>query len=220
MVLMTGAFNVSFIRHAEKSDDPTDVHLNEAGRARADTLPSLFCGKVEGCRFDLPDVLAARKAERPKFVEREVETVTPLARKFNLSITEAGINETTQLRDFIMEFAASGNVRAVQNLAEAPLVALICWEHFDFENLFPKFGCEATDGLGDRGGGEQGGGRDPACPNQILKWPDDEFNIVVTFSYVGMELYDISTAPLLTKPKRGDGALRHQHGTPTDEAKT
>ena len=117
MVLFTGAFNVSFIRHAEKPIDPTNVHLNREGRARADALMSLFCGKAVGCRFDVPMVLFARKAERPRFVEREVETLTPLARKLNLSIEEVGINETTQLYESIMEFAGSSkHVRAVPDL--------------------------------------------------------------------------------------------------------
>jgi hypothetical protein len=191
MVLFTGAFNVSFIRHAEKPIDPTNVHLNREGRARADALMSLFCGKAVGCRFDVPMLLFARKAERPRFVEREVETLTPLARKLNLSIEEVGINETTQLYESIMEFAGSSKVRAVPNLSQAPLVALICWEHHDFYHLFPKFGC-ATD---PREGGNSGGS--PICPHQILKWPDYEFNTVVTFSYVGMELYGVHTAPLL-----------------------
>lgn len=72
--------------------------------------------------------------------------------------------------------------------SQAPLVALICWEHHDFYHLFPKFGC-ATD--------PREGGNSPICPHQILEWPDYEFNTVVTFSYVGMELYGVHTAPLL-----------------------
>jgi len=231
-VLLTGVFDVAFVRHGEKPENATAArftHLDSRGRATASGLVKIFCGKnvqesvdpskggsSSGCQYNIPMQLYARTAEKPKYVLREVETLQvrrlersdnmsivakvlhhlptklttihsslslpppqPMAEAFNLPIKEVGINETAKMRDDIFDFARETLlVRAVSKLSEAPLFALICWEHFNFERLGPMFGCSEKQGR-------------TQCPSQMMKWPNEDFHSIVVFRYMGGHLVDI-----------------------------
>jgi hypothetical protein len=73
---------VLIIRHAEKPEDDTDIHLASRGAARAAALPSLFVipptFPTKPAAFATPEVIFA--AKQSKYSNRSVETVTPLAR--------------------------------------------------------------------------------------------------------------------------------------------
>ncbi|HEX3146713.1 MAG TPA: hypothetical protein VHR66_01350 [Gemmataceae bacterium] len=76
---------VFIIRHAEKPLDENDVHLNQAGRNRAEAIPKLF--QKSDTRPDplpKPDFLFA--AKNSKHSHRTVETIAPLAKKLKMDI--------------------------------------------------------------------------------------------------------------------------------------
>ena len=63
-----------------------------------------------------PQRLVARKAERPRYVEREVETLAPLAKLLGLPVEQLGVNDTKAL---------------AKSLRRGGEDALVCWEHYD-----------------------------------------------------------------------------------------
>jgi hypothetical protein len=73
---------VLIIRHAEKPDDDTDIHLTSRGAARAAALPSLFvippAFPTKPAPFAAPELIFA--ARQSKLSNRSVETVTPRAK--------------------------------------------------------------------------------------------------------------------------------------------
>ena len=109
---------ILLMRHAEKSGDPTDPHLNEAGRARAQRLVD-----------DVPDTSGRPDAifatARSKQSNRPFETVEPLAN--TLSVT---IDATFADQDY-GAFATT--------LLSAPIYGgrqiLICWHHGNIPSL-------------------------------------------------------------------------------------
>src|SRR6266852_4783353 len=77
---LTNPRHVLIIRHAEKTDDPADVHLAKRGEERARALPQLFVASADRPEpFPTPDFLFATRATDRS--NRPVETVTPLALK-------------------------------------------------------------------------------------------------------------------------------------------
>src|SRR6266404_2926464 len=70
---------ILLMRHAEKPDDPTDPHLSDAGRARAEKVAD-YVPKNPG----VPDFLCASAPS--KHSVRPIETITPLSKKIGVSI--------------------------------------------------------------------------------------------------------------------------------------
>lgn len=103
---------ILIIRHAEKSNDKSDIHLNARGKARAAALVRLFPEQ-----FDTPEFIFASKASLHS--NRPVETVTPLADALHLTIDNSFPNE---------DYAA-----LARELLASPIykgrVILVCWHH-------------------------------------------------------------------------------------------
>lgn len=119
---------VQLIRHAEKSGDDIDIHLNSRGAARAAALPSLFVipptFPTTPAPFTTPDFLLATKES--KHSNRPVETVTPLARVLgNLSIHHKHADKDYQevVNDLFREAKYAGKI------------VLICWHHGKLPDL-------------------------------------------------------------------------------------
>jgi hypothetical protein len=114
--------HVLLIRHAEKPDDDTDIHLTSRGAARAAALPSLFVipptFPTKPAALPTPDFLFAAKAS--KHSNRSVETLTPLAAALK------GLKIHAKHKD--EDFQA-----VVQEVFTDPKYAgktvLICWHH-------------------------------------------------------------------------------------------
>jgi len=70
---------ILLIRHAEKTGNRADAHLNPRGYLRAAALPRLF-----PTHFDTPELIVATHASARS--NRPVETVTPLAHSLCLTI--------------------------------------------------------------------------------------------------------------------------------------
>lgn len=113
-------YKVVMIRHGEKPADMRNKHLSATGVMRSERWAKIF-----SCSDDAlglcdegfePTRLVARKAERPRFVEREVETLEPLAILLGIAVEELGVNETEAM-------AAS--------LRDKAQDAIVCWEHYD-----------------------------------------------------------------------------------------
>jgi hypothetical protein len=78
---------ILIIRHAEKTGEKEDIHLSKQGKERAAVLDQLFvASKDRPDPFPTPDFIFA--ATHHKDSQRPVETVTPLAAKLKLSITD------------------------------------------------------------------------------------------------------------------------------------
>lgn len=79
--------HVLLVRHAEKTGDKEDIHLAKQGKERAEVLGRLFVASKDRPEpFPTPDFIFA--ACHHKDSQRPVETVTPLAKKLNLSIND------------------------------------------------------------------------------------------------------------------------------------
>jgi hypothetical protein len=113
---------VMLIRHAEKPDDGSSIHLSPAGQKRAEALPKLF-DLSRPHPFPKPDFIFATKQSDNS--NRPVETVTPLAKGLHLDVN-------SHYRD-----------KRYQDLADELLtrpkyagkVVLVCWHHGEMKEL-------------------------------------------------------------------------------------
>jgi hypothetical protein len=115
------------MRHAEKTDDPTDPNLSQAGARRATRLaawvPNTF-GKIDF-------IFATAKS---KHSVRPIETVTPLSKKINVPIdSDYADQDYGALARHIM---TKRRYRGAQTL--------ICWHHGNIPPLMRSLG--AADG--------------------------------------------------------------------------
>jgi hypothetical protein len=79
--------HILIIRHAEKTGEKDDIHLNKQGKERAVALEGLFkTSRERPDPFPTPDFIFA--ATHHKDSQRPVETVTPLAGKLKLPIVD------------------------------------------------------------------------------------------------------------------------------------
>lgn len=103
---------ILLIRHAEKTGDKADAHLNARGRERAAALPRLFPS-----RFETPQFIIATHASAHS--NRPVETVTPLSHALHLPIDSRIDNEAyrTLARILLSDNRYSG------------ATVLVCWHH-------------------------------------------------------------------------------------------
>jgi hypothetical protein len=114
---------ILIVRHAEKNDNKSDIHLNARGYARAAALPTLF-----PARFDTPEFLFASKQSAHS--NRPLETITPLARALRLQIDNTFTNE-----DY------AGLARHVLGKpVYAGKTVLICWHHGNIPALARALG--------------------------------------------------------------------------------
>ncbi|MSQ96299.1 MAG: histidine phosphatase family protein [Gemmataceae bacterium] len=113
---------VLILRHAEKSNDDTDIHLRSRGAARAAALPALFVTSpvfpTKQSPFATPDFIFAAKPT--KHSQRSLETVTPLAK----ALDDMPISQKQANDDFpqVVEklFSQEKYFRKT---------VLICWHH-------------------------------------------------------------------------------------------
>jgi hypothetical protein len=114
---------ILIVRHAEKNDDKSDIHLNARGYARAAALPTLFPS-----RLDTPEFLFASRQSAHS--NRPLETITPLARALRLQIDNTFTNE-----DY------AGLARHVLGKpVYAGKTVLICWHHGNIPALARALG--------------------------------------------------------------------------------
>ena len=110
--------HILLMRHAEKSGDPTDPHLNEAGRARAQRLTNYV-----PATFGPPDAIFA--TARSKHSNRPFETVEPLANKLGVII-----EQTFADQDY---GALAATLLSTPTYADRQI--LICWHHGNIPSL-------------------------------------------------------------------------------------
>jgi phosphohistidine phosphatase SixA len=114
---------VLLIRHAEKTGDKADAHLNPRGYQRATALVRLF-----PAQFETPQFIFASRASGHS--DRPVETVTPLARALHLNIDSRFPNEDYAglARQLVSKPLYSGNT------------ILVCWHHGNIPALAAALG--------------------------------------------------------------------------------
>jgi hypothetical protein len=119
---------VLIIRHAEKPEDDTDIHLASRGAARAAALPSLFVipptFPTKPAAFVTPEFLFA--AKQSKYSNRSVETLRPLAKALaDMPIDHRHADRAFQglVDDLFSESKYAGKT------------ILICWHHGSISDL-------------------------------------------------------------------------------------
>ena len=110
--------SILLMRHAEKSGDPTDPHLNEAGRARAQRLADYV-----PTTFGPPDAIFATATS--KHSNRPFETVEPLANKLGVII-----DATFADQDY---GALAATLQSTPKYTGRQI--LICWHHGNIPSL-------------------------------------------------------------------------------------
>lgn len=131
---------VLLIRHCEKGDLREDCSY--IGFERSVYLATLF-GPHDNEKWPVPSLLfAERPAGRnnPKKRNfREVETLRPTARKFNISIDSTyDIEHTSALAAKLFQLMEEGQM--------CGKLAVISWKHSGIPHLASKLGCAETDG--------------------------------------------------------------------------
>lgn len=118
-----GPARILLMRHAEKTGNPEDMHLSDAGRARAKMLATYIPQT-----FGRPDaIFAARQSKRSN---RSVETVEPLS-----AATGVALDETYD-DDKPKQLIA----RLTSDPALAGKTIVVCWHHSDLPKLARALG--------------------------------------------------------------------------------
>jgi hypothetical protein len=107
-----GPSRIILMRHGEKTGDPEDIHLSEAGKQRADGLASYI-----PATFGRPDFIFA--AARSKRSIRSIETVEPLAAATGVPVQHD--IEDNDFEDLVREIFS--------NPAYRDKTIVICWHH-------------------------------------------------------------------------------------------
>jgi phosphohistidine phosphatase SixA len=114
---------ILLMRHGEKSGSKDDPDLNKQGYLRAAALLRLFPGS-----FDTPEFLFASKASRRS--NREIETLTPLARALHLQINGVYTDE---------EYPALAS-ELLSNPRYSEKTLLVCWHHGNIPQFAARLG--------------------------------------------------------------------------------
>jgi len=115
------------MRHAEKSGDPRDPNLTEAGRARAKALATFIPKK-----FGRPDFIFA--TSRSEHSDRPRQTVTPLSEAISVEID-------TTFSD--QDYGALAATLLGERKFRSKLI-VVCWHHGNIPNLLNAL--KAVDG--------------------------------------------------------------------------
>jgi phosphohistidine phosphatase SixA len=107
-----GPRRVLLMRHAEKTGDPDDIHLSDAGMMRARRLARYIPDN-----FGKPDFIFA--AARSKHSMRSIETVQPLANALGLEVQDD--IEDKDFEELVSELFSNSEYLAK--------TILICWHH-------------------------------------------------------------------------------------------
>jgi len=114
---------ILIIRHAEKTGDKADPHLDPRGYQRAAALSRLFPRQ-----FDTPEFIFASGASAHS--NRPIETVTPLVRSLHLKVGS--------------QFANEDYLQLAKELLSNPLYShrtvLVCWHHGNIPALAAALG--------------------------------------------------------------------------------
>jgi broad specificity phosphatase PhoE len=126
---------ILIIRHAEKTDDPDDLHLSKTGQERAEHLHELFKASPSRPKpFPPPDFIFA--ARNTKQSHRPVDTVTPLAKARDLAVN-------TKFRNQALDDPPDPYRKSQRDLSEEMLqsgkyagkTVLISWHHGTIPDL-------------------------------------------------------------------------------------
>jgi hypothetical protein len=116
---------VFIIRHGEKEN--LIQTLTPLGDERAQYIASAF-----GSSLPSPSAIFARIPEPPKFVQREVLTVEPLAMKLNMTIRQYHRKDAVLMADKILS--------DIEKRQWCSQMVLVSWEHSDIEKLVRALG--------------------------------------------------------------------------------
>ena len=121
---------VILIRHAEKPDDPDDIHLNTKGRQRAAALVPYFQETPELLKFGPPAAIyAARPGGGGIKSQRCPETVQGLAKALKVEVLMPWRNDdyAKLAKEILAEKQYAGKM------------VLVCWHHSTLPELAREF---------------------------------------------------------------------------------
>ncbi|MBA2127019.1 histidine phosphatase family protein [Hyphomicrobium methylovorum] len=108
----SGPARILLMRHAEKTGDQADMHLSEAGKARAERLVTYIPET-----FGKPDFIFAAAVSKHSF--RSIDTVTPLAKALGLEVHHD--IEDKNFEELVSEIYS--------NPVYSGKTIVICWHH-------------------------------------------------------------------------------------------
>jgi len=121
---------IILLRHADKPEDPSDVHLSPAGVKRAEVLVSFITTDTAMTRLGLPVAIFATKTAKDGNGQRTQETVAPLSRRL-------GVPVQTPFRT--KDYASLAKL-IFGNTTYAGKTVLICWNHEKIPQLAKALG--------------------------------------------------------------------------------
>jgi broad specificity phosphatase PhoE len=121
---------IILIRHAEKPEDPGDVHLSQAGVQRAEELVSFITTDTAMARLGIPVAIFATKTAKDGNGQRTQETVAPLSRRLGVPVqTPFRTKDYRSLAELIFG-----------DTAYAGKTILVCWNHERIPQLATALG--------------------------------------------------------------------------------
>jgi hypothetical protein len=121
---------IILLRHAEKPNDPNDVHLTQVGGQRAEMLAGYLTSTPPLTNAGLPSVLIATAWTRHNRSRRPFETLEPVAKRLNLNIQQP--------------FLAEDYAKLAHYVLTSPecdkKVVVICWVHDNLAELAKAIG--------------------------------------------------------------------------------
>ncbi|MBV8919249.1 histidine phosphatase family protein [Bradyrhizobium sp.] len=124
-----GTKTILVMRHAEKSGDPLDPNLTDKGRERANALVDY----IPNAFGSIPKFLFASAVS--KHSRRPIETLEPLAAKFDLSI-----DSTFADQDY---GALAHHLRHSGQFDD--VLSVVCWHHGNIPSLMHALKADASD---------------------------------------------------------------------------
>lgn len=130
MAVLAQPAQVILIRHAEKPEDPAEVHLSEKGEKRARELVPFLTTDPVLTQAGLPVALFATRTTRHGRGQRTQETLAPLAHELGLPV------QTPYLSEEYKEMARW----ILSNRDYEGKTVLICWNHEEIPQLTEALG--------------------------------------------------------------------------------
>eukprot|EP00243_Klebsormidium_subtile_P012446 TRINITY_DN7618_c0_g1_i2.p1 TRINITY_DN7618_c0_g1~~TRINITY_DN7618_c0_g1_i2.p1 ORF type:complete len:289 (+),score=52.98 TRINITY_DN7618_c0_g1_i2:278-1144(+) len=116
---------VIIIRHGEKDDN--SIHLNGAGKIRADNLPAFLLDTQSP--WKRPNTIYAMKQHDEESSERPLKTVSKLAKQLGMVVKEGKVNDAKTFYNNFTKKEWDSLVESILDGTHEGKTVLVCWEH-------------------------------------------------------------------------------------------
>jgi len=139
---------VMIIRHAEKFEDPANIHLNARGLTRARALAQFFQSDPRVLQYGAPAAIIAQTPSQKKKSVRCEETVEPLAKELGLTVIKRfAKEEVTALTEWlrarrewdsksVLICAVHLDIVPIAKALGVPNVRQLVWPHETYDRVW------------------------------------------------------------------------------------